>query len=34
LNGYEVIAKAGIRKPPTSKNSVKKDAGNAKIIDT
>ena len=34
LNGYEVIAKVGWRKPPPGKSKVVKGAADAKIIDT
>ena len=34
LNGYEVIAKAGIRKPPKGDSSVKKSAADVKTLDT
>ncbi len=34
LNGYEVVAKVGWRKPPPGKSSVEKGAADANIIDT
>ena len=34
LNGYEVVAKVGWRKPPPGKSKAEKGAADAKIIDT
>jgi len=34
MNGYEVIARVGWRKPPPDKSSIEKGAADPKIIDT